>query len=74
MFHRTAHNKGGVQRHHLKPPLESVGHAKIGVERRAPGRSHDLAVNLVDEIAISAPGAPVREDHVAALLFVRALG
>ena len=63
-----------MQRHHLEPAIVSVGHAKLGIEGRAPGRSHDLAVKLVDEGAIGAPGAPLREDHVAALLFMSALG
>jgi len=63
-----------VQRHHLESPLVSIGDAKINIECGTPGRSHDLAVKLVDQDAVGASGAPLREGSCRRLAFHERLG
>src|SRR5208282_4766437 len=59
----AAHHQSGVQSDHFEAALEAVGDVEALVKRGSARRRHDLAVNLFDQDAVGAPGAPAGEDH-----------
>src|ERR1700761_1693713 len=60
---QASQDQPGMQSHHLKAAIEVVRDGKVLKQRGVARRRHDLAVNLVDQNAVGAPGAPAGEDH-----------
>jgi hypothetical protein len=73
-FAEATHHQPGVQGDHFESAVEVIGDRPLSEERGSARGRHDLTVNLVDQDAVCAPGAPASEDHAGVLLFNSALG